>query len=119
MEGWISMAYTIKGEKVVLYETIQTGVNALNAPIYTETPVTVENVLICPVSTEAIVSGLQLYGKHAVYELCIPKGDAHNWEDKRVEFFGQSWHTFGFPQRWTEANLPLGWNLKVKVERYG
>lgn len=43
---------------------------------------------------------IQLYGKHAVYELCIPKGDSHDREDKTVEFFGQKWRTFGFPLKW-------------------
>ncbi len=113
------IASMIQGIPVILYQTTQTGVDAFNAPVYSEEPVTVENVLVCPVTTEDIVSGVQLYGKHAVYELCIPKDDSHDWEDKVVEFFGQKWRTFGFPQRWIEENVPLSWNLKVKVERYG
>ena len=36
----------IKGESVVLYEKTLTGYDAANRPVYTETPVTVENVLI-------------------------------------------------------------------------
>lgn len=113
------IASMIQGIPVILYQTTQTGVDAFNAPVYSEEPVTVENVLVCPVTTEDIVSGVQLYGKHAVYELCIPKDDPHDWKDKVVEFFGQKWRTFGFPQRWIEENVPLSWNLKVKVERYG
>lgn len=112
-------ASMIQGIPVVLYQTTQTGVDAFNAPVFSEDPVTIENVLVCPVSAEDIVSGIQLYGKHAAYELCIPKGDSHDWEDKTVEFFGQKWRTFGFPQQWIEKNVPLSWNLKVKVERYG
>lgn len=113
------MASLIKGITVTLYEKQRTGKDGFNNPVYTETPVKVENVLVCPVSTEDILSGIQLHGKKAVYELCIPKGDTRNWQDKRVEFFGQMWHTFGFPMQWIEENVPLDWNQKIKVERYG
>ena len=113
------MASLIKGITVILYEETQTGVDAFHAPVFQEIPVAVENVLVCPVSAEAIVGDIQLYGKKSVYELCIPKGDAHVWEDRKVEFFGQVWKTFGFPQQWIEENVPLDWNMKIRVERYG
>lgn len=109
----------LKGKTIILYEKVQTGTDAFNAPTYTEISVEVENVLICPASTEAITDGLQLHGKHAVYELCIPKGDTNDWENRTVEFFGEKWHTFGVPLEWIEENIPLPWNRKVKVERYG
>lgn len=112
------MATFLHGIPVTLYERTRTGADAFNAPVYSETPVTVENVLVSPVSAEAIVSDLQLYGKRAVYELCLPKGDAHNWEDCRVEFFGQSFRVFGPAQELIESLVPLDWNRKVKVERY-
>ena len=113
------IASMIKGISVVLYQTTQTGVDAFNAPIYSEEPVTIDNVLVSPVSTEDIVSDLQMYGKHSVYELCIPKGDAHVWEDRKVSFFGGIWKTFGFSRQWIEENVPLDWNRKIRVERYG
>ena len=109
----------IKGITVTLYEKTRSGVDDFNAPVYTETPVQVENVLVTPVSTEDVINDLQLYGKRAVYELSIPKGDAHEWEDRTVEFFGHKWRTFGFCCEWIEENLPLRWNKKIKVERYG
>ena len=109
----------IKGITVTLYEKTRSGEDDFNAPIYTETPVQVENVLVTPVSAEDIINDLQLYGKRAVYELSIPKGDTHQWEDRTVEFFGHKWRTFGFCREWIEENLPLNWNKKIKVERYG
>ena len=115
----IHMASLIKGTTILLYERTQTGVDAFNCPVYTENPVEVKNVLICPANTEDVVGDTQLYGKHAVYELCIPKDDAHVWEDCTVEFYGEKWRTFGIPQQWISENLSLDWNLKVKVERYG
>lgn len=108
----------IKGITVTLYERTQTGKDALNAPIYTETPVAVENVLVTPVSADDVVSDLQLYGKRAEYELCLPKGDAHDWRDCRVDFFGQRFRVFGLPRTYIEENVPLLWNTKIKVERY-
>lgn len=113
------MRSTIKGIPVVLYERVQNGEDAMKNPVYEEVPVTVENVLIAPAADSDIVSDLQLWGKRAEYELSIPKGDTHNWEDSRVDFFGKSWRTFGFPKEYINEMVPLDWNRKVRVERYG
>lgn len=108
----------IRGIPVTLYERTQSGTDAFNAPIYTETPVVVKNVLVTPSSDQDIIDALNLYGKHAVYELSLPKGDAHNWSDCRVDFFGQSFRVFGVGRQWIEQNVPGPWNKKVLVERY-
>lgn len=108
----------LKGTTVNLFVREQTGVDDFNVPVYRETVVAVENVLICPASTEDIASNLQLYGKHTVYELHIPKGDNHIWEDQTVEFYGQKWRTFGTVLEWMETLTPGPWNRKIKVERY-
>ena len=74
------MAALIKGIPVTLYERTKTGEDAFHEPVYAETPVTVENVLITPVDSAASPTELQLSGRHLVYELCIPKADTHKWE---------------------------------------
>ena len=109
----------LTGIPILLYDKIQTGTDAFNAPIYTETAVEVKNVLVCPVSTEDIVTAQQLYGRRAEYELCIPKEDTHDWENRTVEFYGKKWRTFGIVLEWMEHLTPGPWNRKVKVERYG
>ena len=109
----------LRGQTITLINRKQTGTDAFNAPVYEETAENVENILICPASTEAVTDGLQLYGKHAVYELLIPKDDAHQWEDREVIFFGQRWRTFGAMLQWMEQLTPGAWNRKIKVERYG
>lgn len=106
----------IKGIAVTLYEPVQTGENELGEPIYTGSPVEVKNVLVTPLSNEEIVTDLQLHGKRGVYELCIPKGDTHNWRDATVAFFGQTFRTYGPGMEYIEANVPLKWNKKVRVE---
>lgn len=108
----------IKTISVTLYERTQTGTDDFGAPVYAETPVTVPGVLVTPCAAEDIISDLQLYGKRAAYELCIPKGDAHVWEDCRIDFFGQSFRAFTPVVQYIEQNVPLRWNKKVKVERY-
>ena len=55
----------IEGIPVILYERTQTGEDAFHAPVYTETPVTVENVLITPVDNAAVVTDLQLTGRRS------------------------------------------------------
>lgn len=109
----------ITGRTVVLLEKQQTGVDAFNRPIYAEVPVGVENVLIAPLSDQEVLDTLNLTGRKAVYQLGIPKGDAHDWENQRVQFFGQTWQVIGIPTEGQDELIPLSWNKKVKVERYG
>lgn len=106
----------MRGISITLYQKTQSGTDAFGAAIYTETPVTVENVLVAPVSDEEITDTLNLYGKRAVYQLAIPKGDAHEWENCRVSFFGQDFRVIGKPTEGIESLIPLRWNRKVKVE---
>lgn len=109
----------ITGRTVVLLEKQQTGVDAFNRPTYAEVPVAVENVLIAPLSDQEVLDTLNLTGRKAVYQLGIPKGDAHNWENQRVQFFGETWQVIGIPTEGQDELIPLSWNKKVKVERYG
>lgn len=109
----------IKGITVTLFDRVETGKDGFNRPVYEEIPVEVENVLVSPASETDIVSQLNLTGKKAVYTLAIPKGDRHNWIDRNVQFFGKMWRTFGFPIKGIDENIPLDWNVKVTVERYG
>lgn len=108
----------MRGITVTLYERTQTGVDAFNAPVFSEKAVQVDNVLVTPVSEDDVIADTQLYGKHAVYELSLPKGDTHIWEDSRVDFFGQSFRVFGPGREWIEKLVPLSWNRKVRVERF-
>lgn len=112
------MASLIKGITVKLHEAVQTGTDRFNRPIYSENLVDVSNVLVCPATSDDLVNDLQLNGKQAQYVLCIPKSDAHVWEDCKVDFFGHTWKTFGFAQELIAENVPLDWNKKIKVERY-
>lgn len=109
----------IKGITVNLVQLTEVGRDDFNAPIYSETVVPVDDVLVAPSTTDDITSGSELFGKKAVYTIAIPKGDSHVWEDQIVEFFGSRWHVFGYPQEGIEANIPLRWNAKWMVERYG
>ena len=112
------MSRGIKGITVTLYtETLDTT-DAFGRPIYTETAVTVDNVLVAPASTSETLDTVNLTGKKAVYTLGIPKGDTHDWRDKKVEFFGETFKTFGEPLRGIEEMIPLDWNTKIQVERY-
>lgn len=108
----------IKGITVILYEREQIGTDALNDAVYLETPVEVKNVLVTPVDSAEIVNSITLEGKKAVYELCLPKGDTHEWENCRVSFYGEDWIAFGFTREYIDANVPLSWNKKGKAARY-
>ena len=113
----------MRGITVTLYEKTQTGVDALNHPIYAETPVQVDNVLIGEPTADDITTSTSLFGKQITYMLGIPKGDTHNWKDSKVTWddgYGlHAAHTFGFPITGVEANIPGPWHMKVRCEAYG
>lgn len=108
----------IRGIPVTLYERTQTGIDAANRPIYEETPVTVENVLVGAPTSDDVVNEFNLSGRRIAYTLGIPKGDSHNWNDVTVEFWGHKFRTVGVPTQGIEENIPLDWNMKVQVEAY-
>ena len=108
----------IKGITVILVDKISDGVDPFGTPINKKNKIPVDNVLVTPSTTDDMVNQLNLTGKKAVYTLAIPKGDEHDWEDKEVRFFGQTWRTFGFVTQGIDHLIPLNWNKKVMVERY-
>ncbi|MGM0166938.1 hypothetical protein IGI39_001918 [Enterococcus sp. AZ135] len=109
----------LKGITIILVDKIEDGKDPFSKPTYKDKDIEIENVLIQPTSSDDIVNQLNLTGKKAVYTLAIPKGDMHDWEDKEVKFFGKRWRTFGIPLEGIEKLIPLDWNKKVMVERYG
>ena len=104
---------------VLLHNFVDTGQrDKTNRPIVAESITVVEGCLYAPVSSEDIVNTLNLTGKRAEYQICIPKGDTNDWENARVDFLGKSWETIGIPEEGIEENIPLRWNRKIKVARY-
>lgn len=108
----------LKGIPIKLIKKIKSDEDPFGNPIYTETEITVDNVLIAPVSGDDVINQLNLTGRKAVYQLAIPKGDTNTWENQEVRFFGERWRVFGIPIQGIDHLIPLDWNLKVMVERY-
>lgn len=109
----------MKGITITLYNRIQTGTDAFNHPVYTETPVLVNNVLVAPISALEATEMYNITGRRAEYQLAIPKGDAHDWTaGKKVSFFGKDWRIIAMDEEGIEKLIPLSWNKKIKVERY-
>ena len=109
----------MRGMMITLYDRVQTGVDALNKPIYREVPVEVDNVLIAPSSVVEVVDPNNLNGRRGEYVMAIPKGDTHEWiSGKKVSFFGKDWRIIEMPEEGIEWLIPLSWNKKVQVERY-
>ena len=113
------MSSRIKGITVMLIDRRQTDTDAFNRPVYEDVETPVENVLIGEPSSEDVTNELNLSGKHLAYTLAIPKGDTHDWTNRKVSFFGEVFETIGNPTMGIEDMIPLDWNKKVKVSRYG
>ncbi len=112
----------MRGITVTLYTKTADSTNPFGAPVWTEKAVTVDNVLVGQPDTDDITSSTDLYGKRIDYMLGIPKGDAHDWTDKRVEWtdaYGRTvkCETFGFPVTGIEALVPTPWHMKVRCRR--
>lgn len=112
------MASFIKGIDIILYETYSSGKDPFGGIVESTKETVIKNVLVVPTLPEDIVKSENLWGKKAVYMLAIPKGDTHDWKDKKVRFFNQDFRTFGIPAEGIEAMIPMDWNKKVMVERY-
>lgn len=112
------MRSLIKGHTITLMQRVKVGEDGFGSPIYEEQEVQVENVLIAPVSSDDLVTNLDLYGKKAVYKIAIPKGDTHEWENNTVKFLGHEWTVFSFPLEGFDEDMPLDWNKQYYVERY-
>lgn len=113
----------LHGITVYLHEEEQAGTDPFGAPVYEEKLVPVKNVLVGQPTTDDVTESTQLYGKAIKYMLGIPKGDAHDWQDKKVTWtdaYGlqHTVKTFGFPITGIEENIPLWWHMKVRCEEY-
>lgn len=108
----------IKGTTIILLNKVQTGMDAFRNPVYEFAEEEVENVLIAPASSTEIIDTLNLTGKKIVYNLAIPKGDTHIWENSFVKFFDAVWRVVNIPEQGMVDMIPLEWNKKVQVERY-
>ena len=113
------MGSRLHGITITLYDKTQTGMDGFNRPVYTETAVAVDNVLVGEPSSQDVIDTKNLTGQQLAYTLAIPKGDAHTWTNRVVEFWGERFRTIGEPTQGIEDLIPLDWNRKVKVERYG
>lgn len=112
----------IKGIAITLIVKEQVGVDDTDRPIYEVSEDTINDVLVGEPSTEDITNELNLSGKRLAYTLAIPKGDTHDWIDVEVILpapFEGKYRTIGYPTAGIEDNIPLRWNKKVKLERYG
>ena len=109
------MAKRLHGITVTLI-TREARLDDYNHPTWIEHREDVNNVLVGePVQAE-LTSSIDTKQARAAYTLGIPKGDAHNWEDAIVEFWGRRWRQYGRIIQGIDDLVPLDWNKKITVE---
>lgn len=82
-----------------------------------ETLETVHNVLVGQPQTSGTADMSDGRCTLRSYTLAIPKGDNHDWADRIVEFFGQTFRTVGYPLMGIETLMPLDWHKQVTVQQ--
>ena len=100
---------------VLLITRTQT-LDAHNYPIVSEQEEWVDNVLVGEPTQAELENVAEVKHERAVYMLAVPKGDAHDWQDATVAFWGRRWRQIGRIVQGIEANIPLEWNKKLMVE---
>lgn len=108
----------IKGITVTLITETESGTDPFGVPTVTETETKIENVLVAPVSQDERLTEQDLTGAQIVYKLGIPKADTHNWYNKKVKIWGETYKTVGEVERGIDELIPLEWNRNVNVERF-
>ena len=112
------MGQRLTGETVILIVKTQTGTDPYRRPIYEESEVEVQNVLVGSPESQDVTAELEMSGKRIAYVLGIPKGDINIWHDTSVIIRGERFRTIGYPVFGTPENMPMWWKGYVKVERY-
>lgn len=120
----VSAEGAASGEEALPSEETVQEEDGFGVPVKRFQAVEVDNVLIGEPTTDDITTSTALYGKSIRYMLGIPKGDTHDWMDKKVTWtdaYGitHTCRTFGFPITGVEANIPGPWHMKVRCEEYG
>lgn len=108
----------ISGQTITLLSKVKTGEDGFHRPVYSESEIDVDNVLIAPVSDSETLEAFNLTGHKDVYQLAIPKGDTNVWTGNRVMFWNMTLRVVGEPIQGMEHLIPLDWNMKVLVEKY-
>lgn len=111
----------IKGIDIILINEIEVGLDDVNRPLYSDRESIVHNVLVGEPSTEDVTNELNLSGKLVKYTLALPKGDKNDWTNAKVILpppFEGIYRVVGTPTAGIEANIPLLWNKKVRLEAY-
>lgn len=112
----------LHGIDIQIIVKVQSGTDEFNQPVFTEIPETVHNVLVGQPTADEVTETYNLTQKKVEYVIAIPKGDTHNWENTKVILpspFSATFYTVGYATAGIENLIPLPWNKKVKLVRYG
>jgi hypothetical protein len=110
----------MRGITITLVERIPNGEDDFGNATFSEEEVQINDVLVGEPTTDDIQNAQTSYGKVVAYVLGIPKGDEHTWTDGKVILpapFTGTYNVLGDATAGIEANIPLRWNKKVKLER--
>lgn len=96
----------------------QTGKDALNHPIYSETWEDVSGCVVGSPSSEDIESEMNLSGKRIAYEVLIPNDDTHTWAGSEVKINDKPYRVIGDVKESFVSFSHIPCNKLISVEAY-
>lgn len=113
----------MRGLAVTLTDRVLSGWSTGGDPLWSETKIVVDNVLVGEPSPEEVAASTGVPGRRLSYILGIPKGDTTDWKARDVSWAGPDGRpiharTFGDPVSGVEHLIPTPWHRKVRCYRY-
>lgn len=109
----------LHGETVIVYNTIQIGIDEFNAPIYEEVEETVNDVLVSPGTQNSVDSdvldSMRPDGALVKYTLHFPKSYTNDLTHHYISVRGHKTKVIGSPDHYTPENTPFQYNMSVNV----
>lgn len=104
----------MRGETVIVEIREGSSENSFGESVPDVREVTVDNVLVAPMSTEDLGED-RPEGFEARYTLIFPKSFKETLAKTRVKVRGAWYHTHGFSDHFDESVCPTDWNMTVVV----
>ena len=106
----------ISGETVTVYTRQLAGVDGFNNNTYSFAEETLNNVIVAPGEPQNETDDSRPDGKRVEYTIYLPKEYTGDLTGGKATVRGRTLNVIGIPKVYTDDNVPMQWNMVVKLE---